>query len=185
MFDPTEPSTGRLRRRSVPRAADCSPGSDTSSTAGAAGCWPLAGAFLAFAVVWGTGVFGSLISSGFDTPGSESARALTRAEDTVGRDAADVVVLYRDGGRTVDDPRFRDAVADAISPTCPPTWSRAARPGGRREAPPTRSCRATGRRPMPSCTSSATDDDALMDAYDALEPRLREAPAGLTRPARR
>jgi uncharacterized membrane protein YdfJ with MMPL/SSD domain len=70
----------------------------------------IAGALLAFAATWGTGVFGSLISSGFETPGSESAKALTRVEDTVGRDAADVVVLYRDGGRTVDDARFRDVV---------------------------------------------------------------------------
>ncbi len=75
----------------------------------------VAGVFLAFAATWGTGVFGSLISSGFETPGSESARALAQAEDTVGRDAADVVVLYRDGGRSVDDPRFRDAVEQHLA----------------------------------------------------------------------
>ena len=60
----------------------------------------LAAAFLAVAALWGTGVFGAMTSSGFDTPGSESARALARIEDTVGRAGADVVVLYRDEGRT-------------------------------------------------------------------------------------
>src|SRR4051794_22180125 len=70
----------------------------------------LAGLFLAVGALWGTGVFGSMISSGFDTPGSESARAVARMETTVGRGGADVVVLYRDGGRPVGDPAFRSAV---------------------------------------------------------------------------
>ena len=75
----------------------------------------LAGLFLAFGAVWGTGVFGSMVSSGFDTPGSESARAQARTEATVGRGAADVVVLYRDGGRPVGDPAFRAAVEDHLA----------------------------------------------------------------------
>jgi RND superfamily putative drug exporter len=70
----------------------------------------LAGAFLALGALWGTGVFGSMVSSGFETPGSESARAQAQTEATVGRGGADVVVMYRDGGRTVDDPAFRSAV---------------------------------------------------------------------------
>ncbi len=45
----------------------------------------LAGAFLAVGALWGTGVFGSMVSSGFETPGSESARAQTQTEATVGR----------------------------------------------------------------------------------------------------
>ena len=70
----------------------------------------LAGAFLALGALWGTGVFGSMVSSGFETPGSESAQAQAKTEATVGRGGADVVVMYRDGGRTVDDPAFRSAV---------------------------------------------------------------------------
>lgn len=75
----------------------------------------VAGAALVFAGVWGTGVFGSLSpSGGFDTPGSESDRAATIAERDLGRDAADVVVLYS-GGTTVDDPAYRTAVEAALA----------------------------------------------------------------------
>ena len=132
-----------------------------------------------FAGVWGTGVFGSLISSGFDTPGSESAKALTRVEDTVGRDAADVVVLYRDGGRTVDDPRFRADVQTHLTDlpddlvTSSTTWWSS---GGTAEALVSRDRTQT----YAVLHLVGDDDDALMDAYDALEPRLRAATAGLT-----
>ncbi|GAA0563860.1 MMPL family transporter [Actinomadura livida] len=75
----------------------------------------IAGAALVFAGVWGTGVFGALSSSGgFDTPGSESARAAQIAERDLGRDAADVVVLYQ-GSTTVDDPAYRASVEQALS----------------------------------------------------------------------
>ncbi len=139
----------------------------------------VAGVFLAFAATWGTGVFGSLISSGFETPGSESARALAQAEDTVGRDAADVVVLYRDGGRSVDDPRFRDAVQEHLA-DLPPSlvkstttwWST----NGTADALVSHDRTQT----YAVLHLVGNDDDALMDAYDALEPRLRDAPPGLT-----
>ncbi|HST65384.1 MAG TPA: hypothetical protein VLM05_09370, partial [Mycobacteriales bacterium] len=52
----------------------------------------VAAAFLVFAGVWGTGVFGSLTSGGFEDPGSESARAAAVAAADLGRDDADVVV---------------------------------------------------------------------------------------------
>jgi len=143
--------------------------------------WVLAaaGVFLAFAATWGTGVFGSLISSGFETPGSESARALAQAEDTVGRDAADVVVLYRDGGRSVDDPRFRDAIQRHLA-DLPPSlvkstttwWST----NGTADALVSHDRTQT----YAVLHLVGNDDDALMDAYDALEPRLRDAPPGLT-----
>ncbi|MFG2090678.1 MMPL family transporter [Spirillospora sp. NPDC048824] len=75
----------------------------------------VAGAALVFAGVWGTGVFGALTSSGgFDTPGSESAKAAQIAERDLGRDAADVVILYQ-GGTTVDDPAFRASVEQALA----------------------------------------------------------------------
>jgi RND superfamily putative drug exporter len=75
----------------------------------------VAGAALVFAGVWGTGVFGALTSSGgFDTPGSESAKAAQVAEQDLGRDEADVVVLYR-GRTTVDDPAYRTAVEGALA----------------------------------------------------------------------
>ncbi|WP_030173160.1 MMPL family transporter [Spirillospora albida] len=73
-----------------------------------------AAAALVFAGVWGTGVFGALSAAGgFATPGSESARASEIAERDLGREEADVIVLYR--GRTnVDDPAFRAEVEKSL-----------------------------------------------------------------------
>jgi uncharacterized membrane protein YdfJ with MMPL/SSD domain len=71
-------------------------------------------AFLAVAVAWGTGVFGRLTSGGFEDPGSQSARAAAVAAADLGRDDADVVVLYRSADRTVDDPAYRQAVTGTL-----------------------------------------------------------------------
>src|SRR3954452_18791369 len=77
--------------------------------------WVTVAAIL-FAAVWGTGVFGALQSSGgFESPGSDSARATSISDRDLGRDAADLVVLYRSPGRTVDDPAFRQAVERALA----------------------------------------------------------------------
>ncbi|MFI0353577.1 MMPL family transporter [Actinomadura sp. 9N407] len=67
--------------------------------------------------VWGTGVFGALTSAGgFDTPGSDSDRASRVATQALGRDDADVVILYTAAdGRTVDDPGYRSAVEGALA----------------------------------------------------------------------
>jgi hypothetical protein len=74
--------------------------------------WVLAAAaaVMVLGATWGTGVFGAMTSSGFEDPGSQSAAATTRIEDTVGRTGPDVVVLYRFGGAPVTDPGFRAAV---------------------------------------------------------------------------
>jgi uncharacterized membrane protein YdfJ with MMPL/SSD domain len=79
--------------------------------------WVLAAAlaFLTFAGVWGTGVFGSLTSGGFEDPHSESARSDAAVAAALGRDDADVVVLYRSPDRTVDDPAFRQAVTGTLA----------------------------------------------------------------------
>jgi trehalose monomycolate/heme transporter len=78
--------------------------------------WVLAAAamFVAVAAVWGTGVFGSLRSAGFDDPDSESARAAKRAEQAFGRDEADVVVLYASPDLKVDDQAFRAAAEGTL-----------------------------------------------------------------------
>ncbi|MGY1684495.1 MMPL family transporter [Geodermatophilus sp. SYSU D00867] len=79
--------------------------------------WVLALSAVAVVVagVWGTGVFGRLTGGGFEDPGSESARAAALAVRELGRDASDVVVLYRSDDLTVDDPAFRDAVATSLT----------------------------------------------------------------------
>ncbi len=138
----------------------------------------LAGVFLAVGALWGTGVFGSMTSSGFGTPGSESARALARTEATVGRGGADVVVLYRDGGRTVDDPGFRTAVeahlaslpGDLVTSTTS-AWT--AGPAADRFVS------ADRRSTYAVVQLAGSGDDEVMQAYEDLEPALRDAPAGL------
>jgi len=55
----------------------------------------LAVACVAFAAIWGTGVFARLQSAGgFTAPGSQSDREASLATRAFGRDAGDVVVLY-------------------------------------------------------------------------------------------
>ncbi len=70
--------------------------------------------FVVFAGVWGTQVFGSLTGGGFEDPGSDSYRAAKVAADTLGRDDADVIVLYRSDSLTVDDPAFQRAVTSTV-----------------------------------------------------------------------
>jgi RND superfamily putative drug exporter len=139
----------------------------------------LAGLFVAVAGVWGTGVLGSMVSTGFDTPGSESARALARTEATVGRAGADVIVLYRDGSRTVDDPAFAAAVREHVAglPTrlvAHSTTYWTAGPDAARLASDDR------RTTYAVLQLRGADDDALMSAYQDLEPALRDAPPGLS-----
>jgi RND superfamily putative drug exporter len=139
----------------------------------------LAAAFLAVGAGWGTGVFGSMVSSGFEDPGSESAAALARVQDEVGRDEADVVVLYRAGGAPVDGPEVRTAVkahlaslpADLVTGITT-TWS-----GGPRGAA---LLSEDGRATYAVVHVSGDDEDARMSAYEELEPALRDAPDGLT-----
>ena len=72
-------------------------------------------AFLVLAGVWGTGLFGALTGAGFDDPGSDSTRARQVAEQQLGRDEADVIVLYRSDTATVDDPAYRQAVTGTLA----------------------------------------------------------------------
>jgi trehalose monomycolate/heme transporter len=71
---------------------------------------------LAGAAVWGSGVFGSLQSSGgFTPPNSESQQASNLAARALGRNDADVVVLYRSRTMTVSDPAYRAAVTRSLA----------------------------------------------------------------------
>ncbi len=72
--------------------------------------------FVAFAAVWGTGVFGKLSSGdNFTPPSSPSQREANRADQVFGRNDADVVVLYRSATLTVTDPAYRQAVTAALA----------------------------------------------------------------------
>ena len=55
---------------------------------------------VAFAAVWGTGVFGKLSAgNSFTPPASQSQREADQASQVFGRNDADVVVLYRSATR--------------------------------------------------------------------------------------
>ena len=71
--------------------------------------------FLLVAGLWGTSVFSRLVGGGFEDPDSASSRAALVLEEALGRDAADVVVLYRAGTGTVDDPQVRQAVEATLA----------------------------------------------------------------------
>jgi trehalose monomycolate/heme transporter len=72
--------------------------------------------FVAFAGLWGTGVFGQLSSGdNFTPPASESQHEANLAAQVFGRNDADVVVLYHSAAMTVSDPAYRQAVTTALS----------------------------------------------------------------------
>jgi RND superfamily putative drug exporter len=71
---------------------------------------------VAFAVIWGTGVFGQLqTAGGFNAPNSQSQQSGNMATTAFGRDAGDVVVLYSSPTLTVKAPAFRHAVTSAVA----------------------------------------------------------------------
>jgi trehalose monomycolate/heme transporter len=71
---------------------------------------------VAFAAVWGTGVFGRLQSAGgFTPPDSQSQQSSNLATAAFGRDAGDVVVLYSSPTLSVRSPAFRAAVTHALA----------------------------------------------------------------------
>jgi uncharacterized membrane protein YdfJ with MMPL/SSD domain len=79
--------------------------------------WLVVAAALIVLVVgtgWGSGVFGSLTTGGFDDPNSESARAAQRIPGALGRQDIDLVVLYSSATSTVDDPTFRQPVTATL-----------------------------------------------------------------------
>jgi len=74
--------------------------------------------FAAFAGVWGTGVFDSMVGeSSLDDPGSESELIGPRVAQEVGRQNVDLIALYSSDDLTVTDPRFRDAVVSVTTRT--------------------------------------------------------------------
>ncbi|MDR7326661.1 MULTISPECIES: MMPL family transporter [Catenuloplanes] len=60
--------------------------------------------------VWGLGVFGQLSEGGYIDPGSESAQAAEVAEEALGAQGGDVIVIYTPDGGNVDDPAAARAI---------------------------------------------------------------------------
>jgi RND superfamily putative drug exporter len=80
--------------------------------------WVLIGTliFLVFAGGWGAGAFSGFSgSAGFDDPNSQSSKADALLAGPLGTGGTDVVVLYRNPTRTVDDPEFARPVEHALA----------------------------------------------------------------------
>jgi RND superfamily putative drug exporter len=137
----------------------------------------VAGAALIFAGVWGTGVFGALSSSGgFDTPGSESTKAVQIAERDLGRDAADVVILYQ-GRANVDDPAYRTSVERSLA-ALPKDKVTHAVTYWTTKSPQFVSKDRTSTYAVLQLAGS--DDSARQDSYDAVKDDLTDVGGGLT-----
>jgi trehalose monomycolate/heme transporter len=68
------------------------------------------------AAIWGTGVFGSLQSSGgFAPPASQSQREASLAARAFGRNAGDVVLLYTSTNQTVHSAAYQSAVTTSLA----------------------------------------------------------------------
>ncbi|WP_242901106.1 MMPL family transporter [Actinomadura terrae] len=139
----------------------------------------VAGAVLVVAAVWGTGLFGALSSGGgFNTPSSESARAAQIAERDLGRDAADVVILYQGRpGMTVDDPAYRASVERALA-ALPRTEVAAASTYWTTKSPQFVSKDRTSTYAV--LRLAGADDGARDDSYKEIKDRLTEVGGGLT-----
>jgi len=131
---------------------------------------------VAFAGVWGTGVFGSLQSAGgFNAPNSQSQHASDLASAAFGRDTADVVVLYKSGSMTVADPAYRAAVTRTLGAlphsrvtSAATFWSTGSR----------QFVSASGRETYAVLELTGASDAARIKSFDAIRGRL--AAPGLT-----
>ena len=70
---------------------------------------------MAGAVVFGTGLFGSLKSGGFNDPASESSRAQTLLDTKLGGATADLVILMSNNSIKATDARFTDAATQLLA----------------------------------------------------------------------
>jgi RND superfamily putative drug exporter len=73
-------------------------------------------AFMAFAGIWGIGVFDRFSGdTSLDNPDSESQLISQRVADTFGRQNTDLIALYSSDTLTVSDPQFKAAVEDVTA----------------------------------------------------------------------
>jgi uncharacterized membrane protein YdfJ with MMPL/SSD domain len=130
----------------------------------------LAAAGVIFAAVWGTGVFGKLQKAGgFDAPGSQSQQSASLAAGAFGRDAGDVVVLYRSTAETVHAAGFRSAVTGALA-ALPHSDVASYRTYWSARSPQFLS--ASGRETYALLELTGGTDEARISSYDAIKSQL-------------
>jgi RND superfamily putative drug exporter len=67
------------------------------------------------AATYGLGVFDSLGQGGFDDPGTDSSKELTREQELFGNKNVDVVAIYRSKTLIADDPAFEREVQQVLA----------------------------------------------------------------------
>jgi RND superfamily putative drug exporter len=79
--------------------------------------WVLGAAavFMVLAGAWGANAFADLAGGGFTYAASESSRAAEVERDTLGRNDADVVVVFRSDRWSIDDPQFEQAAVKTLA----------------------------------------------------------------------
>ncbi|WP_106849809.1 MMPL family transporter [Blastococcus sp. Marseille-P5729] len=75
--------------------------------------------------VWGLGVFDRLGAGGFDDPADEAILAVEHLDESLGRDAADLVLIIESPTQTVDDPAYRADVQAALDQIPPDAYGSA------------------------------------------------------------
>ncbi|MFU8852190.1 MMPL family transporter [Micromonospora sp. SL1-18] len=127
-------------------------------------------ALVAVGVGWGTGVFNSLVTGGFDDPNSESVQVSERIAADLGRRDVDVVVLYSSDTATVDDAALRDPVTATLDQLrqLPEVASVVSYYGTQAPVFVSDDRHAT----YAAVTLDAPDDNSKQDAYEAVKDKL-------------
>ena len=118
---------------------------------------------------WGTGVFNSLVTGGFEDPGSSSAQANAQISRSLGSQSPDVIALYSSPAVTAQSPGFRDRVeAEARQLRALPGVASVASAYDGTPGLVSRDGHAT----YLVIRLKALDDSGKRAAYDAIKPQL-------------
>ncbi|WP_449062089.1 MMPL family transporter [Planomonospora algeriensis] len=130
--------------------------------------------FAVLAGLFGLGLFGRMTDGGFEDPGAESTSAARWSREWFGGSSPDVVVLYTNPEVEARDERFREDVEKALE----------ALPAG--HVAEVSTYWKTEAKELVSADGHSTyalvtlkgEEQARQRAYEAVEERLRQAPAG-------
>ncbi|WP_203909845.1 MMPL family transporter [Rhizocola hellebori] len=139
----------------------------------------VAAAILVLGATWGAGVFGDLISGGFDDPSSPSSKAHTEITERLGRQDVDIIAIY-------SSPALADGIAMRAEATADPGALTAAQRGAAQVAATLKGRpEVTSVMPGPVSENGAStylaiqlrdgDEDAKLADLEKIEPMLRAA----------
>jgi trehalose monomycolate/heme transporter len=119
--------------------------------------------------VWGFGVFGKLVEGGYGDPGSESARAAEVAQQALGAQGGDVLVIYTPATGSIDDPALAQRVRARLDRLPAAAVTRSV---SYWQAKTPQLLSADKRSGLAMLTLAGADDAAKMDAYRQIEDDL-------------